>query len=92
MLHMNCVTIRSFVLYLQVSVTCFGPQVCVVMCAVLGTIIYRISVVSVMYGNGGSFLKRHAKIVTSMSAAVINLVIIMILTKVFTLFLKLIPI
>ncbi|KAF4518589.1 hypothetical protein B566_EDAN012417 [Ephemera danica] len=56
-------------------------QVCVVLCAVLGTIIYRISVVSVMYGSGGNFLKRHAKIVTSMSAAMINLVIIMVLTK-----------
>jgi anoctamin-4 len=50
--------------------------------AVLGTIIYRISVVTVIYGSGEQFLKKHAKIFTSITAAVINLVIIMILTKV----------
>jgi len=56
-------------------------QVVVVMGAVLGTIIYRISVVTVIYGSGEQFLKEHAKIFTSITAAVINLVIIMILTK-----------
>jgi len=49
--------------------------------AVLGTIIYRISVVTVIYSSGEQFLKQHAKIFTSITAAVINLVIIMILTK-----------
>lgn len=58
----------------------------VVLCAVLGTIIYRLSLVSVIYGGGGSFLKKHAKIVTSVSAALINLVIIMCLTRVSILF------
>ncbi|XP_068899674.1 anoctamin-4-like [Tenebrio molitor] len=53
----------------------------VVLCAVLGTIIYRLSLVSVIYGSGGTFLKRHAKIVTSVSAALINLIIIMCLTR-----------
>jgi len=56
-------------------------QVVVVLGAVLGTIIYRISVVTVIYGSGEQFLKEHAKIFTSITAAVINLVIIMILTK-----------
>lgn len=56
-------------------------QVVVVLGAVLGTIIYRISVVTVIYGSGEQFLKQHAKIFTSITAAVINLVIIMILTK-----------
>jgi anoctamin-4 len=50
--------------------------------AVLGTIIYRISLVSVIYGGFGFFIKEHAKFVTSMSAALINLIIIMLLTKV----------
>lgn len=50
--------------------------------AVLGTIIYRISMVSVIYGGSGFFLKRHAKIFTAMTAAVINLIMIMILTRV----------
>ena len=49
--------------------------------AVLGTIIYRISVVTVIHGSGEQFLQEHAKIFTSITAAVINLVIIMILTK-----------
>lgn len=50
--------------------------------AVLGTIIYRISIVSVIYGGGDQFIQRHAKIFTSMMAAIINLIIIMILTRV----------
>lgn len=54
------------------------------MCAVLGTIIYRLSLVSVIYSGGGFFLKRHAKIVTSISAALMNLIIIMFLTRVST--------
>lgn len=58
-------------------------QICVVLGAVLGTIVYRISLVSVFYGGGGTFLKRHAKIFTSMTAALINLVIIMILTRIY---------
>lgn len=51
--------------------------------AVLGTIISRISLVSVFYEGGGPFLQKHAKIFTSMTAALINLVIIMILTRVY---------
>ncbi|CAL7951751.1 unnamed protein product [Xylocopa violacea] len=58
-------------------------MICVVLAAVLGTIIYRISLVSVFYGGGESFLNKHAKIVTSTSAALVNLVIIMILTRVY---------
>ncbi|XP_023288562.1 anoctamin-4 [Orussus abietinus] len=58
-------------------------MICIVLGAVLGTIIYRISLVSVFYGGGGFFLKNHAKIFTSMTAALINLVIIMILTRIY---------
>ncbi|XP_054290583.1 anoctamin-4-like [Macrosteles quadrilineatus] len=58
-------------------------MICVVVSAVLGTIIYRLSVVTVIYEGGNVFVKRHAKIFTSMTAALINLVIIMILTKVY---------
>ncbi|KAL1116216.1 hypothetical protein AAG570_005711 [Ranatra chinensis] len=56
-------------------------MILVVLSAVLGTIIYRISVVTVIYEGGNLFVKRHAKIFTSITAALINLVIIMILTK-----------
>ncbi|KZC10272.1 Anoctamin-4, partial [Dufourea novaeangliae] len=58
-------------------------MICVVLGAVLGTIIYRISLVAVFYGGGGRFLKKHAKIFTSMTAALVNLVIIMILTRIY---------
>lgn len=59
-------------------------MISIVMGAVLGTIIYRISLVSVIYGGfSGYFIKTHAKLVTSMTAALINLIIIMILTKIY---------
>ncbi|KAG6443859.1 anoctamin-4 isoform X3 [Manduca sexta] len=58
-------------------------MIAVVMGAVLGTIIYRISMVSVIYGGSGFFIQRHAKIFTAMTAALINLVIIMILTRIY---------
>ncbi|KAE8737110.1 hypothetical protein FOCC_FOCC017429, partial [Frankliniella occidentalis] len=56
-------------------------MVVVVCCAVLGTIIYRISLVTVFHSGGGNFLKKHAKIFTSITAACINLIIILILTR-----------
>ncbi|CAH0404483.1 unnamed protein product [Chilo suppressalis] len=58
-------------------------MITIVMGAVLGTIIYRISMVSVIYGGSGFFLKKHAKIFTAMTAALINLTIIMILTRIY---------
>ncbi|CAK9831527.1 Ano4 [Anthophora retusa] len=58
-------------------------MICVVLGAVLGTIMYRISLVPVFYSGGGTFLKNHAKIFTSITAALVNLVIIMILTRVY---------
>ncbi|XP_063836611.1 anoctamin-4 [Ostrinia nubilalis] len=58
-------------------------MITIVMGAVLGTIIYRISMVSVIYGGSGFFVQRHAKIFTTMTAALINLIIIMILTKIY---------
>lgn len=53
-----------------------------VLAAVLGTIMYRISLVAVFHG-GGTLLKHHAKIFTSLTAAFINLIIIMILTRIY---------
>lgn len=54
----------------------------IVLAAVLGTIVYRISFMASVYGNDSYFLKKHAKMFTTMSAATINLIIIMILTRV----------
>ncbi|XP_063545524.1 anoctamin-4 [Cydia strobilella] len=58
-------------------------MITIVLGAVLGTIIYRISMVSVIYGGSGFFIKKHAKIFTAMTAAIINLIIIMILTRIY---------
>ncbi|XP_036326265.1 anoctamin-5 [Rhagoletis pomonella] len=58
-------------------------MISVVLSAVLGTIIYRISLVSVIYGGGGFFVKDHAKLFTTITAALINLVVIMILTRIY---------
>lgn len=60
----------------------FALQILIVLGAVLGTIIYRISVMASISGGGEVFLKTHAKIFTTMTAATINLIIIMILTRV----------
>ncbi|XP_055321230.1 anoctamin-5-like isoform X2 [Sitodiplosis mosellana] len=58
-------------------------MILVVLAAVLGTIIYRISVVSAVYSGSGGFLRKHAKIFTTITAATINLIIIMILTRIY---------
>ncbi|XP_052889147.1 anoctamin-4 [Anopheles moucheti] len=58
-------------------------MISVVLGAVLGTIIYRISLVSVIYSGGGSFFRTHAKLFTTMTAALINLIIIMLLTRIY---------
>uniref|UniRef100_A0A182FBV7 Anoctamin n=1 Tax=Anopheles albimanus TaxID=7167 RepID=A0A182FBV7_ANOAL len=40
-------------------------------------------VVSVIYSGGGSFFRTHSKLFTTMTAALINLIIIMILTRIY---------
>ncbi|XP_050090305.1 anoctamin-5 [Anopheles aquasalis] len=58
-------------------------MISIVLGAVLGTIIYRVSLVSVIYSGGGSFFRTHSKLFTTMTAALINLTIIMILTRIY---------
>ncbi|XP_055534880.1 anoctamin-4 [Wyeomyia smithii] len=58
-------------------------MISIVFGAVLGTIIYRISLVSVIYSGGGVFFRKHAKLFTTMTAALINLIIIMLLTRIY---------
>lgn len=60
-----------------------SQQVGVVLAAVLGTIIYRISLVPVFYRGGNSLVKRHTKIFTATTAALLNLIVIMILTRIY---------
>ncbi|XP_055378980.1 anoctamin-5 [Condylostylus longicornis] len=56
-------------------------MIAIVLSAVLGTIIYRISILALIHSGSDFFVKSHAKLFTSISAALINLVVIMILTK-----------
>ncbi|XP_075159793.1 anoctamin-5 [Haematobia irritans] len=58
-------------------------MIVVVLSAVLGTIIYRISMVTVIYSGGGFFVNQHAKLFTTVTAALINLIVIMILTRIY---------
>ncbi|XP_071550215.1 anoctamin-5 isoform X3 [Panulirus ornatus] len=51
----------------------------VVMAAVFGVIIYRMAVAIAMYQTGSDLIRRNAKIVTSMTAACLNLIVIIIL-------------
>lgn len=57
-------------------------QIMVVCAAVLGTIVYRLSVVNYIYLSSNTFIKKHAKIFTSITGATLNLTTIMILTRV----------
>uniref|UniRef100_A0A0K8SKC7 Anoctamin n=2 Tax=Lygus hesperus TaxID=30085 RepID=A0A0K8SKC7_LYGHE len=58
-------------------------MICIVCAAVLGTIVYRLSVVNYIYLSSNTFIKRHAKIFTSITGATINLITIMILTRLY---------
>ena len=50
-----------------------------VMIAVLGVIIYRLMVAAVMYKMNSDVITKNAKIVTSATAGVLNLIVIVIL-------------
>ncbi|CAB0010579.1 unnamed protein product [Nesidiocoris tenuis] len=58
-------------------------MILVVCAAVLGTIVYRLSVVNYIYLSSDKFIKKHAKIFTSITGATLNLITIMILTRLY---------
>ncbi|XP_035456475.2 anoctamin-5 isoform X2 [Spodoptera frugiperda] len=57
--------------------------IAIVVTTVLGIIVYRVSMVTVIYGGSGYFIQSHAKLFTTMTAAIINLIIIMIMTRIY---------
>jgi len=54
-------------------------QVLLVFGTILGVVIYRMIIVTLLYGVGIDFISTWAKIITSLTASVINLIIILIL-------------
>ena len=52
------------------------------MAAVFGVIMYRIIVVTVFYASPEELIRRNAKITTTVTAAIINLIAIMLLNRV----------
>ena len=57
-------------------------QICCVLAAVFGVIMYRIVVITLFYRAESEIVHKNAKISTTASAAVISLVIILLLNKV----------
>ncbi|XP_059488019.1 anoctamin-3-like isoform X2 [Neocloeon triangulifer] len=55
----------------------------VVVSAIIGVIVYELAIVAAFYDSGDDFLKQNTQILTSMTAALINLIVIMILTIVY---------
>ena len=64
-------------------------QVVVVLGALFAVIVYRLAVVTALYGVKNKFAKQNARFITSVTASLINLVVILILTKVSLLLLPL---
>ncbi|XP_059176973.1 anoctamin-4-like isoform X2 [Physella acuta] len=64
-------------------------MLCVVCAAVFGVIVYRMTVSAVLYAVDQATIKQRAGILTSISAALINLVIIILLGKIYELIAKL---
>ena len=58
-------------------------QLCVVVAAVFGVIIYRTTVSALLYAVDRESVKERAATITSITAACINLVIIIILSRVY---------
>lgn len=71
---------KSVRLFTSASAVTFMIAVAVI--ATLGIIIYRLSVLTAIYAAGG-YVQRYSKLITSATASLINLVIIMLLTRVY---------
>ncbi|XP_049838929.1 anoctamin-5-like isoform X1 [Schistocerca gregaria] len=72
---------KSVRLFTSASAVAF--MVAVAVTATLGVIVYRLSVVTAIYAAGG-YIKKYSKLITSATASLINLVVIMLLTQVYT--------
>ncbi len=72
-IHFNSVMINFVV---------FALQILCVVAAVFAVIMYRIIIVTVLYASSDDIIRQNAKITTTCTAAMLNLVAIMILNKV----------
>ena len=68
-------------LFMSISTVLF--MICVVLAAIVGVIIYRVIVSGLLYRSSNSFASGQAGTVTSMTAAVLNLVAIMLFSRVY---------
>ncbi|KAK2168869.1 hypothetical protein NP493_1213g00020 [Ridgeia piscesae] len=58
-------------------------MICLVLGAVLGVIIYRMIIVGLLYAANNEVIQQNAKITTTATAAVINLIVIIFLNKIY---------
>ena len=77
-----CVTLFEKNLVNQQRINVSILQISCVLCAVFGVIMYRIIVVSVLYASDEDVVQQNAKITTTATAALINLVLIVLLNRV----------
>ncbi|CAH1799995.1 unnamed protein product, partial [Owenia fusiformis] len=67
--------------FTSLLVICF--MICLVLAALLGVIVYRIVIVAVFYAQPYRYIQENAKLATTATAACINLIIIMLLNKIY---------
>ncbi|UYV68798.1 ANO4 [Cordylochernes scorpioides] len=58
-------------------------MLCLVLAAVFGIIVYRIAIVATLYASEKTLWRTNAKLITSSSAALLNLMVIIIMDKVY---------
>ncbi|XP_064628631.1 anoctamin-4-like isoform X6 [Lineus longissimus] len=58
-------------------------MICLVLAAVFAVIIYRVIIVAVLYAQGDTLIKKYAKLLTTATAALLSLITIMLLNKIY---------
>ena len=58
-------------------------QMCVVLAAILAIIIYRIFIVVIIYKSKDQFIKSQARIITTITAACLSVIVITLLNKLY---------
>ncbi|XP_014662739.1 PREDICTED: anoctamin-4-like isoform X2 [Priapulus caudatus] len=65
------------------SATTILFMLCVVLAAIFGVIVYRIVIVSVLYASDVALVRQNAKLTTTITAATLNLLVIILLSKIY---------
>ncbi len=82
MLSTNIPILILYASHLKVIPFCIFLQILCVVAAVFAVIMYRIIIVTVLYASTDDIIRQNAKITTTATSALLNLVAIMILNKV----------